>query len=452
MRTEEYIRTLTEQIRCKMARGEVTDEIRTHIEEQTKAYMSEGMERGEAEEAAVCDMGDPVEVGTELDRIHRPQMPWGMIAFIIILSVLGLGVQYFIQQRFVESGGDDILSWERRIVYMAVGLAVMAGVCFIDYTRIAARAREMMVLLFAALFLGSALFGVKINGAARWIALPGGLTLNIPMVLLLTVPLYAAVLYRCRGKSWTGIIKAVLWMLPGIFLAFYVCSFSTAAILLFSYVVVFGLSVWQGWYFVPRKLCLGALTVTALLPAVPVVYVMLFRPLYQWERLVYFLSPMDGWGKDISYTREFVRALLRNSRFLGEGGGLPASGMPEAPLNFLLAGVAAYFGLIAAVLLGGAVLALFIRFLKISLRQRNQLGMVMGTGCAVVFLIEILLYFMNNMGIIYAENYCPFLMNGGSGMVVSYLLMGIVLSIFRYQNTAPERRYPENRYAREKAV
>ena len=76
----------------------------------------------------------------------------------------------------------------------------------------------------------------------------------------------------------------------------------------------------------------------------------------------------------------------------------------------------------------------------------------MGTGCAVVFLIEILLCFMNNMGIIYAENYCPFLMNGGSGMVVSYLLMGIVLSIFRYQNTAPERRYPENRYAREKAV
>ena len=34
MRAEEYLTILTDQIRCKMARGAVREEIRCHIEEQ----------------------------------------------------------------------------------------------------------------------------------------------------------------------------------------------------------------------------------------------------------------------------------------------------------------------------------------------------------------------------------------------------------------------------------
>ena len=52
MKKEEYLEILTEQIRCKMARGAVAEEMRWHIEDQTEAFLSEGMERKEAEEAA----------------------------------------------------------------------------------------------------------------------------------------------------------------------------------------------------------------------------------------------------------------------------------------------------------------------------------------------------------------------------------------------------------------
>ena len=47
------------------------------------------MSQTEAEEAAVREMGDPVEVGLEMDRIHRPTMAWGMIALIVGLSLAG---------------------------------------------------------------------------------------------------------------------------------------------------------------------------------------------------------------------------------------------------------------------------------------------------------------------------------------------------------------------------
>ena len=45
--------------------------MRGHIDEQKHAYMSVGMEAEEAEEAAVKEMGDPVEAGSLLER-HPP--------------------------------------------------------------------------------------------------------------------------------------------------------------------------------------------------------------------------------------------------------------------------------------------------------------------------------------------------------------------------------------------
>ena len=49
-------------------------------------------------------------------------------------------------------------------------------------------------------------------------------------------------------------------------------------------------------------------------------------------------------------------------------------------------------------------------------------------------------YLLKNFGIMYMGNYCPFLTYGGTGTIVTYVLMGIMLSICRYQNTAPERK------------
>ena len=66
--------------------------------------------------------------------------------------------------------------------------------------------------------------------------------------------------------------------------------------------------------------------------------------------------------------------------------------------------------------------------------------MLMGTGCAAVFLIEAAFYLLNNSGIMYLGDYCPFFSYGGSGGIVMYLLLGLLLSICRYQNTAPERK------------
>jgi len=57
---EEFIKTLTEQMRCARARDGVARELSDHILDQAEAYEQSGMERGKAVAKAVREMGDPV--------------------------------------------------------------------------------------------------------------------------------------------------------------------------------------------------------------------------------------------------------------------------------------------------------------------------------------------------------------------------------------------------------
>ncbi|HIX64470.1 MAG TPA: FtsW/RodA/SpoVE family cell cycle protein [Candidatus Mediterraneibacter colneyensis] len=446
MKKEEYLKILTDQIRCRMARKEVEDEIRGHIEDQTRDFLSEGMERDEAEAAAVREMGNPVEVGNQMDRIHRPVMPWGMIALIVLLSIAGCALEYFLGQKIadVSEGGYTVggFRYGERMLYTAVGLLVMTGVCFADYTRIALRARELMAALFAVILWGLFFHGVSVNGSTRHIYLGMGVvTVNVLLLLFLTVPLYAAILYRYRGEGWKAALKAVLWMIPGTAVAIFCNSTGMMFVLLITYLAVFGMAVYRGWYRVSRKTLLSVTVAAAvLLPVVMAVLYWFLGTDYQKERLMSFLQYEPQY---VSYISVYVRELLANSRLIGQGAGVPDIGsMPELS-EVMLSAVAGYYGILVALALLGFILFLLLRFLRTSLRQRNQLGMLMGFGCAFIFLAEALIYLLNNCGFICMENYCPFLTRSGTGTVMTYILFGLLLSICRYQNTAPERKTAE---------
>lgn len=68
---DEYLKILLEQIRCKKARPYIRQELQNHMEDQIEANIHAGMSYESAEKEAVKDMGDPVEAGISLDRIHR---------------------------------------------------------------------------------------------------------------------------------------------------------------------------------------------------------------------------------------------------------------------------------------------------------------------------------------------------------------------------------------------
>ena len=98
---DKYLDKVLEQIRCKKARPYIAKELESHLEDQITDNIKAGMSKEKAEQEAVRDMGDPVETGVELDRIHRPQIAWKLLILVGLLSVLGIIVHTVITKTVV---------------------------------------------------------------------------------------------------------------------------------------------------------------------------------------------------------------------------------------------------------------------------------------------------------------------------------------------------------------
>lgn len=112
----------------------VSQEYIDHIEDETEYQISKGMDPDEAESYAVEQMGDPVEVGKQLDEIHRPKnirIPLSGIIFIVAVCAV---FSYFMQKDYYEvlseligepKSAVTILFWGNLIV--SVGILVVVS-------------------------------------------------------------------------------------------------------------------------------------------------------------------------------------------------------------------------------------------------------------------------------------------------------------------------------------
>ena len=111
-RSEIYCRRVTQHMRCKWERPQVARELLDHLEDHREALQAAGMDRVEAEEAAVAAMGDPEALGRALDRLHSP-WPWRIFHGAAALSVfLALTVAWALAAGHSNSGGLGWLLWE----------------------------------------------------------------------------------------------------------------------------------------------------------------------------------------------------------------------------------------------------------------------------------------------------------------------------------------------------
>lgn len=433
IKKEEYLRILTEQIRCKQARAQVMQEIKSHIEEQEEFYLGEGLDKEAAEEEAVRQMGDPVEAGAALDLIHRPRMAWGWIALITFLYAAGYVLMNLLQNNFSEENfiTRDYIRW------LPVGLAVMVGICYADYSRIGRWAREITIAAFVVLIGGMNLFGVEVNGSLQWMSLPIlPIALNVKLLCFLFVPLYGAIVYRYRGQRYLAVGKCFLWMLPALCIALRVPSVVTALMLYFTFLLILTFAVMKGWFQSSKGKTLAAVWGgTMLLAGIGYLKLFLSGPSYQYMRVRLLLNPGS---EEAGYQIRLLRGILAGCRWIGGGEGQNAAKSIEGimtGMDYSLLYIIACYGILAAVLVIGLLVGVFVYFMGMSVGQNNHLGSIMGFGCTAVLIVQIVFYVLVNTGVLpLGAVYCPFLTSGGTGVLVTNTLIGILLSIYRYQD------------------
>lgn len=197
---ERYIQELLAQIRCKQAHELVRREIQTHIEEQICENMVDGMEREEAVEAAIRDMGDPVETGVELDKIHRPRIEWKLILAVAFISLCSVAIRYFVARDCQAYNSYSLLE---DVLTVGMGLALMGIIYRLDYSVIGYYAKAIGAV-FCIGFLIIIFSATVVNGSRMYMHL-GTVTFSPILLLYLYVPVYGAILFQYRKCGKIGL-------------------------------------------------------------------------------------------------------------------------------------------------------------------------------------------------------------------------------------------------------
>lgn len=94
-----WVETALAQMRFPPDRNAVRQELWDHMLDRREVFLAQGMNMDEAEAEAARVMGDPVETGRLLNRIHRPWLGWlwqasrGLLIAAVVLAVI-LGVNH----------------------------------------------------------------------------------------------------------------------------------------------------------------------------------------------------------------------------------------------------------------------------------------------------------------------------------------------------------------------
>ena len=422
---EEYIKKLLEQVRFKKAHKGIEDEIRAHIEDQISDNMAAGMDRESAEKAAVADMGDPVEVGISMDRVHKPHLAWSMVIAALVVGILGSIIHILITKDAVASGKEIFVSGsDNYILYTIFGIIAMIIFYLIDYTNIAKYSKFIVAALLVQ-------FMLVINDTLIVIGHEG---IFASSLMLLMVPAYAGIIYKYRGKGIGALIKSLLWIIIPCGIVFIKFQKMPAVVMTISMLAQLTIAIIKGWIKVPKIPAI--VSMWAFFTAIPVAFLAIMYRFgllaqYQMDRIRVMLNT----DSEAYYTIRMVREITKSSSQSGKTSSEIIGVLPNPDSYYILTYILATWGDAVLIAVITVVAAVIVAGFVISSKAKNQLGVVMGSGCMMALTVNAFANMCAGFGITpYFSSFFPFISSGGSNLLISYAFLGIIMSIYKYKD------------------
>lgn len=425
----DYITTVKEQIRNNKAKSLIEDELKDHLEEQIKAFQEDGLSYVEAEQKAILDMGDPVEVGTELNRVHRPKLEKKLLFTVMLFSAIGLIVQYVVGSVINSSIPNYFIS---QAVYIAIGIGVMVLIYYMDYTIIG----RYPFLMWGVL----TLFGIYILefGHQHY-----QIFYDLFFVILLFVPIFAGILFRLRNLKLIGLMLSGFIGATPILISFFGRNVSAMMYYMLIYLIMLNVAVGKRW-FGNRKLGFAIVWLSTI--GVPSVFVMSclkrgihFLTSYQIDRFKFILS--DLFNPEFTYQSNIANQALVNSKLFG-GSSEIIQRVPAVDSDYILVFIFSTFGILFGICVVALLLFLLYKAFRIAKVQKSYLGYMVGMACTLIFLVETFFYTINNLfsfNLIVSQRTLPFLSNGARNTIFSYAIVGLLLSVYRNTGLVSDR-------------
>lgn len=422
-----WLEAVQSQIRWKRARPILIQELARHMEDQRDDLLEEGKAPEEAERLAVEDMGDPVTVGTELDRVHRPRPQWGLLGLTFVLAAIGVVLRVFFRQRYALLTTNDLAA-------LGLGTAAMLGMYFFDVSQLIRHAR--------AVYIGTLIMTVLLQA----VLYPTYYAALMPALYPLV---YALWLYSFRGKGWKGFILTILGGIPLAVSCAVIPSMSSLSVLMLSGLVVTLYAAGRDWFGVGKRKSVAAVLAVVLgflayllfsgyLNSLFLRVVIALRPELEREHRGYMGWMLQTFWKDVPPLRhisgEAALSVNAGARVFGAGQEMRPIDFSH---DFLPASMAVAWGWVPLLVLLAALGVLFLWLLVKGLRQSYLPGRLVVLAVTLTLGLQTLFSAALNFGFVLFSASLP-LVVGNFQTVVDMALIGLALSVFRGDSIARE--------------
>ena len=425
----QFARTTAEQLRWKKARPLVEDELLTHLCDQRDALMAGGMDETAATAESLRLTGDPYEIGTALDRVHRPKTPKLLFALTALIALAGLAFTMLVSIRDYELSYFAV----HQSVALLLGTATLLAAYFLDFTLLGHFALPLALMFHAALILLGLLpiggFWLRYIYVSTHILLRG-LPLLFPLM-------FAVLLYALRGRRGWGVFAAFVCLAVQCMFCLRVPCLLDLGFLFLCDSALLIFCARNGWFGLGKKLetLLTTLPLAACTASVLVLGASWFA-----RQLAIVLDPhsyIDGHG----YRTVVLRELLQNAKFIGQGGVGPYSaqhlarwegfGMVDLQAHALtlLVHRCGWLALIALVTLLTALLVLAFRRCR---RQESMLARLVSYSVLLSFTTQALAYLLSDLTLLpFSAAAFPLFTFGLRTLLVNMTQLGFLLSTLR---------------------
>lgn len=339
---------------------------------------------------------------------------WSLLIPVFVLVSLGLSTLFSI----------NIAYFRNQLIYAIISLFAFIVFSNVNYKAFRLYAFQIYIISIIALVV-VLLLGIQTRGAMRWIDL-FGLRIQFSEILkpFLAISL-SSFLVNSKNSSFKPLILSLVYLVPVVFLVYMQPDLGNA--LIYSFVVlltliVFGFPlIWFG---------LGFILILFLSP--------LFWRLmhgYQKERILTFIDP----NKDIlgtSYNAIQSIVAVGSGMLFGKGlGEATQSGLrflPEQYTDFIFATISETFGFVGSLVIIFSFAVLLYKIFSIYKNSDEKFCKVFSSCAFFLILTQLFINIGMNIGIIPIVGITlPFVSYGGSSILSSFILLGLLSSIKR---------------------
>lgn len=353
-------------------------------------------------------------------RFHLPKtFDWILLAIPIILVSAGIVVIYSLTYF-----NDKIYLVNNQIIYASVSFLIMILLTFLDYRNF--KALAWILYIIGLVLLGLVFFvGKSAYGATRWIDL--GIFQLQPAEFMKLFVVFALARYfsdkigQIKAKH---IIFGFLLILVPVAMILQQPDFGSLSV-----VFVVGLAIIL-FSRLNRAQIITILLIVAL--AIPASWLVLKD--YQKERIYTFLDPYSdqfGSGYNVLQSTITIGSGGLFGKGLGHGPQSQLNFLPVAHTDFVFAGLAEASGFIGSVFIILIFMLLVWRATNVAQISKDSFGMLVAIGIGVMFLFQVFVNIGMNLGIMPVTGIpLPFVSYGGSSLLISFISIGILQSIY----------------------